>query len=96
MTPRRFLIIYEEIPEDTRFFEVPTDALGAGDIETLRSLHGQYLNLDDNPLFAWFEGKFWTEEGEKAEWAKKYEISEAKKIRLLFDEVEIIHTGIML
>lgn len=50
MTENQVLLIYEEVPENTRMFLFPASDR---DLERLRLCHDKFINSDDEPELDW-------------------------------------------
>jgi hypothetical protein len=43
------LLIWEEIPENTRLVVIPNNTLDESDLKVLTKAHGKYINNEDDP-----------------------------------------------
>lgn len=93
------LVIYEEVPEDTRFFLLQN--ISEDEYDQLANCHGKYINIDDNADLSYLTGKIYDEEGEPGTW-HNFEVKKVKGVPFEFkaenegDEISVIHTGIFL
>ncbi len=90
------LLIYEEIPEKTRFFLLKVDG---DELSNLVECHNRYINANpglDARLTEWLTSKLWTSDGEPGPWAKyEYLLKQGSPI-LIQKPCIIVHTGILL